>query len=117
MEIIKKIIDNRYTYAQYIALPATILSCLGFFNVINEAESGIWAIMLVLGILLSLCSYCLGGLLTAIKSALSIAKWGWIVVPFPYDLATFPIAFIISMLVLFLAPIIPIRKAYKDNNM
>ena len=115
MEIVKNIIDNRYTYAQYIALPATILSCLGFFNVINEAQSGIWAVMLVLGILLSVCAYCLGGLLTAIKSSLSIAKWGWFVVPFPYDLATFPVAFIVSMFVLFLAPIIPIRKACKEN--
>ena len=32
MEIIKNIIDNRYTYAQYIALPATVLSCLGFLR-------------------------------------------------------------------------------------
>ena len=28
MEIVKNIIDNRYTYALYLAIPATVLSCL-----------------------------------------------------------------------------------------
>lgn len=115
MEIVKNIIDNRYTYAQYIAVPATVLSCLGFYQVMGNGTSIIWALMLILGLILSLCAYCLGGLLRAIKSSLSIAKWGWLLVPFPYCLATLPFAFLFAMIAFFLMPIIPIRKAYKEN--
>ena len=114
MEIIKNIVDNRYTYAQYLALPATVLSCLGFYHVIGQGPA-IWALVALLGMALTFCAYCLGGLLTAVRSSLSIAKWGWLVVPFPYDLATFAAAFIFSLIVFFLVPIIPIRKAYKEN--
>lgn len=115
METMKKIVNNRYTYAQFIALPATVLSCIGFYKVI-DGGSTIWSCMLILGLFLSLCAYCLGGLWTAVKSALGIAKWGWIAVPFPYDLVALPITFILALLIFFLAPIIPIRKAFKENG-
>ena len=46
-----------------------------------------------------------------------IAKWGWMILPFPYDIMTGLIAFIISIFVFFALPIIPIRIAYKDKNM
>lgn len=115
MEIVKNIIDNRYTYAQYIAVPATLLSCLGFYQIMNGSHSTIWGLILILGLFLSLCAYCLGGLLAAIKSSLSIAKWGWLVAPFPYSLATLVFSFVFSLIAFFLMPIIPIRKAYKEN--
>lgn len=115
MEFFRKVIDNRYIYAQYLAIPATILSCLGFYN-IWKSTSTIWVVIFLLGIALSICAYCLGGLLTVIKSAISIAKWGWVVVPFPYDLITFPIALLFFLIAFFLVPIIPIRKAYKNNR-
>lgn len=45
MEIVKNIIDNRYTYAQYLAVPATALSCLGFYQVMGNGTSIIWALI------------------------------------------------------------------------
>lgn len=45
-----------------------------------------------------LFSYIFGGLLTAIKMAWEIAKWGWVAVPFPLSIAsgilTFGIGFV-----------------------
>ena len=45
-----------------------------------------------------LFSYIFGGLLTAIKMAWEIAKWGWVAAPFPLSIAsgnlTFGIGFV-----------------------
>ena len=46
-----------------------------------------------------------------------IAKWGWIILPFPYDIVTGLVAFFISIFVFMALPIIPIRKAYKEQSM
>lgn len=120
MEAIKNIWNNRYTYAQYIAIAATILNALGIIvlKLTENADNvSIWgALLIMLGIILAFCSYCLGGLWTAIKAALGIAKWGWLVVPFPYDIATGLVAFILALAVLFLIPIIPVRKALKEHQ-
>ena len=120
MDTIKNIWKSRYTYAQYIAVAATIMNILGII-VLNIAKGSdtvtvIGALLIMLGIVLALCSYCLGGLWTAIKAALGIAKWGWFLVPFPYDLATGLIAFIFALAVFFLIPIIPVRKAMKNQE-
>jgi hypothetical protein len=114
MSIMKNIWDNRYTYAQYLAIAATGMNVFGFLLIKIFGSDSIGALLVVLGILLALCAYCLGGLWTAIKSALNIAKWGWLVVPFPYDLATGPIAFLIALVAFFLLPIIPVSKANQE---
>ena len=54
---------------------------------------------------------------TAVKMAGKIAKWGWIILPFPYDIVTGLVAFFISIFVFMALPIIPIRKAYKEQSM
>lgn len=59
-----------------------------------------------LGILIGMGSYLFGGFGT-------IAKWGWLVVPFPYDIVTGVVAFAVSLIVFIMVPIIPVRKAYK----
>ena len=51
------------------------------------------------------------------KMAGKIAKWGWIILPFPYDIVTGLVAFFISIFVFMALPIIPIRKAYKEQSM
>ena len=120
MEAIKNIWKNRYTYAQYIAIAATLLNILGIGLIFKENRSDIVMVIgglsFILGIALTLCSYCLGGLWTAIKAALNIAKWGWIIIPFPYDIATGFATLILAMMALVLAPIIPIRKAMKEHQ-
>ena len=122
METIKNSWKNRYIYAKYIALAATPLSSIGFVMMMkNTVEGGnalaIWPLMFVMGLILSCCAYCLGGLWTAIKSALAIAWRGWFVVPFPYDVVTGIVAFIFAVLAFFLLPIIPISKALKEYEM
>ena len=114
MNAIKNIWENRYTYAQYIAIAATGMNVLGILLIKLFGSDSIGVLLVALGILLAMCAYCLGGLWTAIKSALGIAKWGWLVVPFPYDLATGLMAFVFAIVVFFMLPIIPINKANKE---
>lgn len=110
---------NRYVHAQRIALAATPLSVIGFIGIIGSMDGemvAIWPILFVLGMALTCVAYLLGGLLTAIKCALKIAKWGWIIIPFPYDLVTGFLAFFAGLLVFLLVPIIPVRKAYLEHT-
>lgn len=96
--------------AQYIALVATVLSILGFCLDTSASMT-----LMGLGFFLGLASYIFGGLGTAIKMAGKIAKWGWIVVPFPYDLITGFASFAFAIVAFIFLPIIPIRKAYKET--
>ena len=105
---------NRMKIAQYIALGATALSVLGFcLN--TMAGLGFGMTLAGIGFLLGIVSYIFGGLGTAIKMAGGIAKVGWVAVPFPYDIVTFVITFIIALFVFACLPIIPVRKAYKES--
>lgn len=107
---------NRFKIAQYIALGATVLSVTGFcLNAIAGVDFG--ATLMGIGFLAGLISYFWGGLLTAIKMAGGIAKWGWIIVPFPYDLMTFILAFFFAIFAFVFLPIIPVRKAYKESGL
>lgn len=107
---------NRLKIAQYIALGATACTVIGFFLVrMAGAAANIGLTMMVLGMMVGLVSYIFGGLLTAIKMAGGIATWGWIIVPFPYDIATFLISFTFALLAFLFLPIIPVRKAYKES--
>ena len=65
----------------------------------------------------NIVSYFFGGFGTAVKMAGKIAKWGWLIVPFPYDIVTGVVSFFISIMVFIGLPIIPIRKAYKEQMM
>jgi ABC-type antimicrobial peptide transport system permease subunit len=105
---------NRFKIAQYIALGATVSSVLGF--ILTEVAGLDFGMILAgIGFAAGLISYIFGGLGTAIKMAGRIATWGWVVVPFPYDIMTFMCSFIIAIIVFVFLPIIPVRKAYKEN--
>ena len=107
---------KRLEIAQYIALGATCMTVLGF--VINLATQSRWSMtMCGYGVMIGLISYFFGGIKTAVKMAGKIAKWGWIILPFPYDIVTGLVAFFISIFVFMALPIIPIRKAYKEQSM
>ena len=105
---------NRLKIAQYIALGATALSVIGgLLGGLSGSEFG--AVLMCIGFVAGLVSYIFGGLGTAIKMAGGIAKWGWIIVPFPYDILTFIFSFIFAILTFVFLPIIPVRKAYKES--
>lgn len=105
---------NRLKIAQYIALGATAFSVIGgIFGGLSGTEFG--TILMGIGFIAGLVSYVFGGLGTAIKMAGGIAKWGWIVVPFPYDIMTFILSFMFAIFAFVFLPILPIRKAYKES--
>ena len=106
---------KRLKIAQYIALVATAMTLIGvYLGGITGSSTG----SAVMGIALTvgMVSYIFGGLLSAGKMAGKIAKWGWFVVPFPYDIITFFCAFFVAITVFLFIPIIPIRKAYKESG-
>ena len=85
---------KRLEIAQYIALGATCMTVLGF--VINLATQSRWSItMCGYGVMIGLISYFFGGIKTV----------------------TGLVAFLISIFVFMALPIIPIRKAYKEQSM
>ena len=106
---------NRLKIAQYIALGATILSVVG--GILSANNVGFGGNLVGIGFLAGLVSYIFGGLGTAIKMAGGIAKWGWIIVPFPYDIITFFMSFIFAIFAFVFLPIIPVRKAYKESGL
>ena len=85
---------KRLEIAQYIALGATCMTVLGF--VINLATQCRWSMtMCGYGVMIGLISYFFGGIKPAVKMAGKIAKWGWIILQFPYDIVTGLVAFFI----------------------
>ena len=107
------ILENRLKIAQYIALVATAFSVLGI--ALGFARVGIWSTLLGIGFILGLVSYVLGGLGAALKMAAGIAKWGWLVTPFPIDIITFLFAVWVAICAFLFFPIFPVRKAYKAS--
>jgi len=105
---------NRLQIAQYIALGATALSIIGLL-LGGTSGSLIGTVLMGVGFVAGMVSYIFGGFGTAIKMAGKIAKWGWIIVPFPYDLTTGGISFIVAIIAFVFLPIIPVRIAYKEN--
>lgn len=110
----RRFIMNRLQIAQYIALGATALSVIGGL-LGGLSGSSVGTVLMCVGFVAGLISYIFGGLGTAIKMAGGIAKWGWIVVPFPYDIMTFIMSFIFAIFAFVFLPIIPVRKAYKES--
>lgn len=105
---------KRLQIAQYIALGATALTVIGFcLNTMAGLSFGMT--LMGFGFMAGMVSYVFGGFGKAIKMAGSIAKWGWLVVPFPYDLTTLALAFVVAVIAFFFLPIIPVRKAYKES--
>lgn len=104
---------RNFKLAQTIALGATVLSIAGI--IINEGLGiNFGEILMMVGFLAGIVSYIFGGFGTALKMAGKIAKWGWFVVPFPYDIMTFILSFIFTVVAFVFVPIIPVRKAYKE---
>lgn len=105
---------ERLKIAQYIALGATACSVIGFFAGGMEGTT-LGTILMTVGFIAGMVSYIFGGFGNAIKMAVKISKWGWFVVPFPYDILTFIISFIFAIVAFLYVPIIPVRKAYLDS--
>ena len=104
---------ERLQKAQYIALGASAFSVIG--GLLGMCGLNFGFILMGIGFITGIVSYVFGGFGTAVRMAGVIAKWGWIIVPFPYDILTFFLSFIGSIFVFIYLPIIPVRKAYKES--
>ena len=111
----RRFIMDRLKIAQYIALLATALSVVGgLIGGLSGSDFG--AVMMCIGFVLGLASYFFGGFGTAIRMSAGIAKWGWVIVPFPFDIITFFFTFAFAIIAFVCLPIIPVRKAYKNSR-
>ena len=107
---------KRIEIAQYIAVGATCLVVISFI-LAKITGANFFVSLMGLGVMGGMVSYFFGGFGTAVRMSGKIAKWGWLIVPFPYDIVTGMVSFFISIMVFIGLPIIPIRKAYKEQMM
>jgi hypothetical protein len=105
---------NKLKIAQYIALGATICSVGGLL--LDSKGGGIGLVLWTLGILAAIVAYCFGGFGKALKIIGTIIKWGFIVLPFPINLASGVMTAFLGVMVFLMVPIIPVRMAYKESE-
>lgn len=114
MEFINKFLENKYTYAPRLALLLCLANPIAFMQTqFTQASGWNWFVFILL-MVLTFVLYLLVGLGPALRWSKNLAVWGWVAVPFPYDLITFPIVFAVSLFCLFLLPFFPVRKACKE---
>ena len=104
---------KRLQIAQIIALVATVASVIGWILYSKHIAFG--AILLAIGCILGLASYLFGGFLNAVKMSWSIAKWGWVIAPFPMNLVVGGVTFFFALMAFAFIPIIPVRKTYLER--
>lgn len=97
----KKMLKLIGLIASLISTVAILADCgLNPEGVIGDILIVIWIIGLIVGYILG------GGLKGAIGSAWKLAKFGWLIVPFPYDIMTGCITFVCAIMVFMLCPVI-----------
>lgn len=104
---------DRTKIAQYISLVATASSVIGF---ILASSNDIGWLLVGIGFMGSIAAYIFGGFGEALKIAGKIGKAGWFFLPFPIDIFTGIITFIVALYVLMFIPIIPVRMAYNKYH-
>ena len=107
---------KRIEIAQYIAVGATCLVVISFI-LAKITGANFFVSLMGLGVMGGMVSYFFGGFGTAVRMSGKIAKWGWLILPFPYDIMTGIVALIFSIMIFIFVPIIPVRKAYKEQMM
>ena len=106
---------ERLRIAQYIAGVATFLTIFGMF-IATKGFSNAGPVVFCIGIAVGIVSYLFGGFGKACSISMALAKFGWTIVPFPYDILTFLVTFMLSIIVFLFFPIIPVRRAYKESE-
>ena len=103
----------RYTLATIISLVSTVLSVIGWKQIISGGDGGTF---LGIGVVLAIVSYCFAGLGHAIKMGFGIAKIGLYTVFFPANIFVFLFMIPIAIIATLFVPIIPVRRAARDYN-
>lgn len=78
---------KRIEIAQYIAVGATCLVVISFI-LAKITGANFFVSLMGLGVMGGMVSYFFGGFGTAVRMSGKIAKWGWLILPFPYDIMT-----------------------------
>lgn len=84
---------------------------------IFQESDTVMAIAALTAVVAAIVSYILGGgFKTALKTAFKIAKFGWRILPFPADLITGFICFVIALIIFIAFPIIFVAIGYRDKK-
>lgn len=90
---------KRITIAKILAAVASVMGVISLYNVGFVENASTFAIMcMFLSPLLALVSYCLCGFFKALGTPFSLAKWGFLIAPFPVNLIAVVILFMVGLL-------------------
>lgn len=106
---------NRLKIARNIASVDLLILIVGIM-LDTAMKLGIASTVLVICMFIGIVAYIFGGIKTAVKMSVKIMKWGWVVIPFPFDLITLPLTFALAILLFLFVPYVPINKAYKESE-
>lgn len=111
----KNFLENRYTYAKLLAIIGMAAGGIFYLLTLIDLPEFLYYPLAIVWIGGTIGAYLCGGLFKAVKMAVNIAKWGWLLVPvFPIDIAIgLGVGFMGLMMFIFV-PIIPIYKAEKE---
>lgn len=101
---------NRFTIAIIVAIVGMVCFGLGVLLSYLDAEN-VAEVLGYGGIIIGLVSYIFAGFVTAVKAALKIGMWGFIILPLPYSLMSGALSIFFALVVFALLPIIPILVA------
>ena len=102
---------KRITIAKILSLVGTALGCIGFFNLVTGAEiTKLIGMCFFFAPMLALVSYCFCGFMKALGLPFSAAKWGFLVAPFPANLAAVLILFVLGILAVCFFPVVAVFK-------
>lgn len=101
---------NRALIGLGVAIFATCLTMIGLFSPGHET-------VLAFAFMLAIPAYILGGGFgTALRAAGKLAKFGWLIVPFPYDLLTGVLTLMFSVIAFFFVPAIFVLGSFLEHN-
>ena len=102
---------KKINIAKVLSQIATALCVFGFYNVFLETSmAGAGAACIVLGVPLGLVSYCFCGLVSAIGTPFSWAKWGFFFGPFPVNLLNVVALFLAGIFFVIAVPAVPVFR-------
>lgn len=102
--------------AKILSVIASVMATYGVIALLKDATTNTSAMCLVLGMLLSIVSICMCGFLKALTTPFAWAKWGFVVCPFPMNLAFVAMLFLLGFYSLFFLPVFPVFKAAAEKG-
>lgn len=91
-----------------IGLILGIVATASFFSAaaVSSVNGTLCNILVVVWIISMIGGYAMGGILYALVAAWKIAKFGWYIVPFPYDIIVFVMTFTFAAFIFMCIPVV-----------